>query len=190
MNLRHPRLVLSSAAGLLVLLGVALAAFQPWRLFTSTTVHEAPPAVAAPETGPRSLPPSPGGTASSSGPLTLATGTLVSHEHRTTGRVRLLRLADGSRVLRLDDLATSDGPALRVWLSDQPVREGRAGWGVFDDGAHLDLGELKGNRGDQNYPVPADADLRGLTSVSIWCARFHVSFGAAALTPAGEPGGA
>jgi len=87
-------------------------------------------------------------------------------------------------VLRLEGLDTSDGPALHVWLSDQPVRTGPSGWGVFDDGAHADLGDLKGNRGDQNYPVPASVDLGRLTSVSIWCARFHVSFGAAALVPA------
>jgi hypothetical protein len=36
--------------------------------------------------------------------------------------------------LVLEDLATSDGPDLRVWLTDQPVLEGRDGWFVFDDG--------------------------------------------------------
>jgi hypothetical protein len=34
------------------------------------------------------------------------------------------------------------------------------------------------------YRIPASADLTRLTSVTIWCARFAVSFGAAALTPA------
>jgi hypothetical protein len=56
------------------------------------------------------------------------------------------------------------------------------GWHVFDDGAYVDLGRLKGNRGDQNYPVPADVDLGRYRSVTIWCDRFNVSFGAAALT--------
>ncbi|OLZ73063.1 hypothetical protein AVW11_03070 [Streptomyces amritsarensis] len=42
----------------------------------------------------------------------------------------------------------------------------------------------KGNKGDQNYPIPADVNLADCTGVSIWCDRFDVSFGAAALTPA------
>jgi hypothetical protein len=83
--------------------------------------------------------------------------------------------------LRIAGLDTSNGPDLRVWLADAPVREGRAGWFAFDEGTHIDLGALKGNIGDQNYPIPADTELQTLRSVSIWCARFRVSFGAAAL---------
>jgi hypothetical protein len=86
-------------------------------------------------------------------------------------------------VLRLEDLDTSDGPSLRVWLADAPVIAGPGGWHVFDDGAVVDLGELKGNVGSSNYPVPPGADLGGLTSVSIWCERFGVSFAATELRP-------
>jgi hypothetical protein len=85
-------------------------------------------------------------------------------------------------VLRIVNLDTSNGPDLRVWLADAPVREGRAGWFVFDNGTHVDLGELKGNVGSQNYAIPAGVNLRTMRSVSIWCARFRVSFGAVALT--------
>lgn len=173
-----------------VVVGLALWAFQPWRLFTSTTVNEALPAAPSGPAAPSEPPVTSGSpsaqTATSTGatpaaPVTLATGTFITHEHRTTGTVAVLRLANGARVVRLENLDTSDGPDLHVWLSDQPVRSGSAGSGVFDDGTHLDLGSLKGNKGDQNYPLPADADLGQFTSVSVWCARFHVSFGAAAL---------
>ncbi|MFH8739541.1 DM13 domain-containing protein, partial [Streptomyces sp. NPDC017964] len=99
-------------------------------------------------------------------PRTLADGELISHEHATSGRVLLVRLADGSHVVRLEDLDTSNGPDLRVLLTDAPVKEGRAGWHVFDDGAHVSLGKLKGNKGSQNYTVPADVDLSRYTSVS------------------------
>lgn len=125
---------------------------------------------------------------------TVAQGTLISHEHSTTGTVKLLRLADGSYTLRLEDLDTSNGPDLRIWLTDAPVLEGSDGWHVFDDGKHVSLGALKGNKGDQNYPVPAGVNLADYTSLSIWCDRFDVSFGAAELTrswggdpPAGRP---
>jgi hypothetical protein len=143
--------------------------FQPWKLWIDSTVDETPPpaiAAAAPQTA------------------VLARGTFVSHEHDTTGTAQILRLPDGTRVLRIEDLETSNGPVLKVWLSDAPVRPGGDGWRVFDDGRHLDLGPLKGNKGNQNYTIPAEVDLPGYRSVSIWCARFHVSFGAAELTTA------
>ena len=188
--LKNPRLVVPVVAAGLLVLAVSLAAFQPWRLFTTTTVIEAEPATSAaaaaaaapaaarPSVTGSSLPPLP----PAAGPVTLATGRFVSQEHRTAGNVRLIRLPDGSVVVRLEELTTSDGPALHVWLTDQPVRVGSDGWHLFDDGRYIDLGDLKGNRGDQNYPVPSGTDLAGLTSVTVWCARFHVSFGAAALT--------
>jgi hypothetical protein len=87
-------------------------------------------------------------------------------------------------VLRIENLDTSNGPDLKVWLTDAPVIEGEDGWRVFDDGAYVDLGALKGNQGSQNYTIPADVDLSDLTSVAIWCDRFSVSFGAAELQPA------
>lgn len=159
---------------------VALLVFEPWKLVVDEVVAEAVPTPAAGVT--------PGSSPTGSVPPPTATslaaeGTFVSHEHETTGTVRVLQLADGSRVLRLEDLDTSNGPDLRVWVADAPVLEGRAGWFVFDDGAYADLGDLKGNRGSQNYPVPAEVDLADLSSVSIWCARFRVSFGAAELRP-------
>ena len=120
-------------------------------------------------------------------PVVLARGTLISHEHPSSGTVVVLGLPDGSRVLRLEDLRTSDGPQLQVWLTDAPVLEGRDGWYVFDDGRHVDLGELKGNIGSSNYSVPADVDLAQLPSLSIWCDRFNVSFAAATLVAAPAP---
>ncbi|MFI6509896.1 DM13 domain-containing protein [Streptosporangium sp. NPDC050855] len=200
--LRHPvtRVVLVIGA---VAVGVALYLFQPWRLFTVVEVNEALPVAEAP-----SSPASPGASASpeseaspaspespadggtgeptrpaetSSAPKSLATGTFVSHEHDTAGTAKVLELPDGRRILRIEDLNTSDGPDLRVWLSDQPVKQGRAGWFNLDDGRHLELGDLKGNRGNANYAIPAGADLDDLKSVTIWCKRFSVSFGAAAL---------
>ncbi|TQS43513.1 DM13 domain-containing protein [Cryptosporangium phraense] len=157
-------------------LGAALALFEPWRAFTNTTVSEAAPAVPSPEAG--AVEPTAATT------TVLARGRLISHEHETSGTVTILRLPDGSRVLRIENLKTSDGPDVRVWLTDAKVIPGTSGWRVFDDGKHVELGPLKGNLGNQNYPVPDDADLTTLTSVSIWCARFHVSFGAAELTAA------
>ncbi|MET8998577.1 DM13 domain-containing protein [Amycolatopsis sp. NPDC004169] len=170
-------------AGALVAGLIAVAAglywFQPWQLWVDETVEESlpVPAVSAP---PSSAAPS--APAAPSSPAEVAAGSLISHEHRTAGTVRVIRAADGSLVLRLENLATSSGPDVHVWLTDAPVKPGKDGWGVFDDGKHLDAGKLKGNKGNQNYPLPAGTDLAGYTSVSLWCDRFDVSFGAAELT--------
>ena len=111
----------------------------------------------------------------------LADGRFIPHEHDTTGTVQVVRAASGRRVLAVKDLDTSNGPDLRVWLTDREVIPGRAGWHVFDDGRDLELGKLKGNQGNQVYAIPESADLSDYRSVTIWCRRFAVSFGAAEL---------
>lgn len=170
----------------LVLLGMAvitagMLAFQPWRLFTNVTVDEALPTVSVPASASSSVEAAVE-PAEPTEPTTLATGEFISHEHGTAGTVRILELPDGSRVLRIENLDTDNGPDLKVWLADAPVIDGPSGWFVFDDGEYVDLGSLKGNKGSQNYAIPADVDLTDLTSVTIWCDRFSVSFGAAELT--------
>ncbi|HET6856357.1 MAG TPA: DM13 domain-containing protein [Streptomyces sp.] len=175
------------AIGVLVAVAVGVGAglfwFQPWKLWQDKTVAEALPGVEEPSRAPQAKP----GTSSSPspsappGPVTLASGELISHEHATAGTVELVRLADGSHVVRLESLDTSNGPDLRVWLTDAPVKQGRAGWHVFDDGQYVSLGRLKGNKGSQNYTLPEDIDPSRYSSVSIWCDRFDVSFGAAEL---------
>ncbi|MFG3659737.1 DM13 domain-containing protein [Streptomyces sp. NPDC047706] len=175
--------------------GFGLYWFQPWKLWQDKTVEEALPGVvetsAPPASEPSAAAPSaaapqrsPGQPSPAAGPRTLASGELISHEHETSGTVKLVQLADGSHVLRLENLATSSGPDLRVWLTDAPVKQGTAGWHVFDDGEYVSLGALKGNKGNQNYALPRDVDPSGYSSVSIWCDRFDVSFGAAELARA------
>jgi Electron transfer DM13 len=157
--------------------------FQPWRLFTDNTVNETLSTVAAAPSSAAtsSSAAAPSVAAEPAGPVVVRTGSFVTHEHATAGTARLVRNPDGSHQVELVDLDTSDGPDLRVWLTDQEVREGSAGWRVFDDGKWTELGRLKGNRGDQVYPVPGKVDPEDYRSISIWCKRFAVSFGAAAL---------
>ncbi len=175
---RRPNAVTVLAVGAVVAVA-ALALFQPWKLVVDDRVDESAPVAAAPqEPAPQAQAPAPPAE-----PVVLARGELISHEHDSSGSVVVLELPDGSRVLRLEDLNTSNGPDLQVWITDAPVIEGRDGWHVFDDGRYVDLGELKGNIGSSNYPLPPDVDLTQLSSVSVWCERFAVSFAAAALEP-------
>ena len=180
MALVSRRTAFTALAGVAVALAAAAALyFEPWKLVVNETVQEAPPVAAAPQVAgpPPAAVPVPAVVA----PAVVARGELVAHEHAGSGSVQVLRLADGSRVLRLQDLHTSNGPRLVVRLSAAPVLSGRDGWFVFADAPHVDLGPLKGNIGSSNYPIPAGVDLAALPSVSIWCERFGVSFAAAAL---------
>jgi hypothetical protein len=170
--------LLVTAAVLVPVLVVGLALFQPWRLFTHKTVNEALPEVPAPAA---SLAPSGTGAvpaAPKPGPVTLASGVFRSGEHHTSGTASVIRLADGSRIVRLTDFDTSDGPDVHVILSDQPA--GSSDHAV-DKGRYVKLGKLKGTRGNQNYPIPAGADLTQFASVVIWCDRFNATFGSADL---------
>ncbi len=45
----------------------------------------------------------------------------------------------------------------------------------------VDLGPLKGNEGNQNYPIPAGTDLSKYKAVSIFCEHFDANFGTAPL---------
>ena len=169
------------AAGAAAIVGFALYWFAPWHLVVERRVDEAfPEPVSAPvasgrdgETGDR-----PDGA--DARPVTLADGTFRSLAHATSGSASILRLADGSRYLRLEDLDTDSGPDLRVYLSEAAADAGAAS---LDD-AFVDLGALKVNAGDQNYRIPDDVDLAAFESVAVWCRRFSVGFGVASLMPA------
>jgi hypothetical protein len=54
---------------------------------------------------------------------------------------------------------------------------------TVENAGFVDLGVIKGNIGDQNYRLGSDLDLGKYRAVSIWCKRFSVNFGAAALRP-------
>jgi Electron transfer DM13 len=103
----------------------------------------------------------------------LAAGRFRSHEHETKGTAKVVRLADGRRFLTLTSFATSAGPDLRVRLVPGDTSDGGAS-------GSIDLGALKGNRGDQQYELPRRAALAGRTVV-IWCRAFSAPFGSAPL---------
>jgi Electron transfer DM13 len=160
----------------LVAVGVGVYWFGPQRLFLDREVAEGlpTPSVSAgpsPSSGSPSLD-------EASGVEELASGEFRSLEHGTTGLARIVELEDGSRFVRLEDLDTSDGPDLRIYLTDQPVSDD---WGVWDDGEYVDLGALKGNVGDSNYRVPGEVDLSAFRTVVIWCRRFTVGFAVAPI---------
>jgi Electron transfer DM13 len=114
-----------------------------------------------------------GGGAEPAVNVELARGRFRSHAHATTGRASVVRLPNGRRFLTLTRFDTSAGPDLRVRLVPGDSHDGGAPGAV-------DLGALKGNRGDQQYELPRDATIAGRTVV-IWCRAFSAPFGSAGL---------
>jgi hypothetical protein len=105
----------------------------------------------------------------------LARGRFTSGEHATRGTATIVRLADRRTFLTLTSFSTSPGPDLRIRLASSRTLDGGASDAV-------DLGALKGNRGNQQYRIPSGVSLRG-RAVVIWCRAFSARFGSATLNP-------
>lgn len=112
------------------------------------------------------------------GPIAVKTGDFENADdfHQGSGTATIYELEDGSHALRLEDFEVTNGPDLHVYLvpDSDPLTTGNI------DG-YVNLGSLKGNLGDQNYDIPADADPTAFGSVVIYCEPFHVLFSAAGL---------
>ena len=182
---RHPRGTAMVALLIAVVGGLALYWFAPWNLFVDRRVDEALPGASTEvpaTTGSATIgpddPAAPPAEQGSDGTATLAKGSFTSLEHTTTGTALVLELEDRRRYLRLEDLETSNGPDLRVILTDQPLSDD---WHVWDDGEVVDLGPLKGNIGSSNYEIPPSLDLGDVETAVIWCRRFSVGFAVAPL---------
>ena len=118
-----------------------------------------------------------------SGPTLLAQGVFVDGDsyHTASGDVKVYRLEDGALVLRLEDIEVRNGPDLNVIVTPSPTVAGRGDVRVE---GHLDLGDLKGNIGSQNYDLPAGYALPDEFSVVVFCVPFQVVFGSAEMRPA------
>jgi hypothetical protein len=126
-----------------VALAVAWYAFRPELLFINHTVSEE----------------FPGGAAVASiekGPMVVTKGDFKGLAHDTKGLAAIYQLPDGKRTLRLTAFETSNGPDVHVYLTAAEVEKGSD---AIKAAGFIDLGSMKGNKGDQNYDIPADVDL-------------------------------
>ena len=151
----HRRSLVVAGVLAVALVVFVLVWFQPQKIFLNTSVNETPAAQGR----------------------SLATGEFRSLEHGTTGTAAIVELPDGSHILRFEDLDTLNGPDLHVYLSRVAASDDASAYGE----GFVDLGKLKGNKGNQNYEIPPGTDLTQFRSVVIWCKRFTVGFGVAPL---------
>ena len=96
--------------------------------------------------------------------------------HRGEGRAAVVRLAKGRRVLTFSRFDVDPGAGdLRVYL--------HAGRTTSDElGDFVEIAKLKGNRGDQQYTIPAKVDLKRYSTAVIWCVPFSTRIAQAPLT--------
>lgn len=146
------------------LLGIALFAawyaFRPERLLVNRRIDEAFPAAA------------------SDSSHIIESGNFSGVMHPTTGTATIYRLGDGTLMLRFTNFRTSNGPDVHVYLV---ASEDAKDTETVKRAAFIDLGTMKGNIGDQNYALGTDLDFAKYRTVSIWCKRFAINFGAAPL---------
>jgi hypothetical protein len=102
-------------------------------------------------------------------------GSFQAVRHAASGKAMVIELAEGGRVLTLTNFEVDNGPDLRVYLVAGPA----ATEGEVSD--FVDLGGLKGNRGNQQYEIPADVDVNRYSTAVIWCRAFSVLFARAPL---------
>jgi hypothetical protein len=92
-------------------------------------------------------------------------------KHVTTGGVTIVKTANGGMSVVLGQNFDFDGaPDPRVGFGTN---------GRYDDAS--DLGKLVKNEGEQRYVVPAGVDVSKYNEVYIWCRKYSVPLGVAAL---------
>lgn len=90
--------------------------------------------------------------------------------HNAEGVAKIIQLADGTDILRLENFKATNGPDLYVYMSTDKT-----------NADIVNLGRLKGNIGNQNYLIPAGTDITKYNTALIWCRAFSVIFGSAQL---------
>ena len=99
----------------------------------------------------------------------------ASSPARTATRARASRRSSrdpaGARKLTFTEFDVDPGAKVEVWLTRDESD--------VDD--RVELGGLKGNVGDQQYEIPADADLGAYDTVVLYCTPFTVRIAVAPL---------
>src|ERR1700752_694584 len=139
-----------------IALAIGWYAFRPELLFVNKTVSEEFPAGAQM-------------ASIEKGPMSITNGNFKSLAHETIGLASIYQLADGKRTLRLTEFETSNGPDVHVYLTAAEVEKGND---AIKETGYIDLGSMKGNKGAQNYELPAGVDLSKYRTVTVWCKRF------------------
>ena len=106
------------------------------------------------------------------GPVELANGDFTGADgHAGSGVATVVREPDGGRTLTFTEFEVDPGPGVEVWLTRSESS--------LDD--RIEFGGLKGNVGNQQYEIPADANLAEYDTVVLYCTPFTVRIAVAPL---------
>ena len=96
--------------------------------------------------------------------------------HVGTGQAAIVELADGGSVLTFSEFDIDPGAGdVRVYLAaDDPQSD-------TDVSDFVDLGELKGSQGDQQYEIGGAVDLKKYDTAVVWCIPFTTRLAQASL---------
>ena len=128
-------------------------AFRPERLWINTVVNESFDTSGVAQSGTSNG--AVAATAASNMPTMLSMGRFHSAAHETRGLATIYRTGDGRRTLRLTEFETSNGPDVHIYLIAAPDAKDNA---TVTRAGFIDLGSIKGNKGDQNYVIPDGVD--------------------------------
>lgn len=107
-----------------------------------------------------------------SGPVSIAKGGFVGVDgHDGSGKAEVVK--DGNdRTLTFTGFDVDPGPQIEVYLTPD----------VGDVSDRIELGGLKGTKGDQQYSIPKSADLGRYDSIVLYCTPFTVRVAVAELS--------
>lgn len=138
---------------------------------TATATSTPAPAVAA--TAPEPAAPA-AASAAPAQPVALRSAAIGGIDHRASGTAVLYRQPDGTYVVGLEGIDIQPGPDYDLYVVPGAGRE--------EPGGGVGLGDLRGNKGTQFYPVPPGTDAgAGEWTVLVWCEAFDVPIAAATL---------
>jgi hypothetical protein len=89
--------------------------------------------------------------------------------HPASGNVKVIENLNET-IIRYEDFETINGPNLHVYLSKD-----------IEGKDFIDLGPIRGTKGNINYTVPEGVDLNEYRYVMYWCVPFAVLFNYADL---------
>lgn len=96
-------------------------------------------------------------------------GDFVSVAHKTTG---IATIDQEKTALTLTNFKTDSGPDLNIYLTTSLNA-------ITSD--FIDLGDIKGVKGNYTYDLPEQVDYTLYKFVIVWCVDFDVNFGYAEL---------
>lgn len=160
----NKRLLIIVGAGIVLLAFLAVAWYLASPLFIDNEVAEDFPAETMVE------------EMVADGITAVLTGTFTDADaaHKGSGSATIYQQNE-NLILRFEDFNVTNGPDLHVYLSTSANP-------TDDIGDYIDLGELKGNIGDQNYDIPTGTDISQYQSIIIYCQPFSVVFSTAMLS--------